>query len=366
MKEKIRVGLLLGGQSVEHEISILSARNVYEAMDRNKYEIFLIGIDKEGRWHFSDERIFLENGMKTRLKSLPDDGNFLVLVPGGERQSTFSLYHTRGNMPVDVIFPVLHGTHGEDGTVQGFLTLAGIPFVGAGILGSAIGMDKEVTKRLLRDAGIPTPHFRVFHPRDLPKMDFAALGEEMGLPFFVKPVSLGSSVGVHKVKTRDEFFPALQDAFQYDTKILAEQFIPGREIECSILGNDDPVASLPGEIIPRHDFYSYEAKYLDKEGAILDVPAQLSPALIRKIQETAVHAFQVLNCEGMARVDFFLRGEDLFVNELNTIPGFTAISMYPKLWEVSGIPYRELIDRLIQLALERFEREKKLKTSYEG
>ncbi|MEI6157923.1 MAG: His/Gly/Thr/Pro-type tRNA ligase C-terminal domain-containing protein [Atribacterota bacterium] len=178
MKEKIRVGLLLGGQSVEHEISILSARNVYEAMDRNKYEIFLIGIDKEGRWHFSDERIFLENGMKTRLKSLPDDGNFLVLVPGGERQSTFSLYHTRGNMPVDVIFPVLHGTHGEDGTVQGFLTLAGIPFVGAGILGSAIGMDKEVTKRLLRDAGIPTPHFRVFHPRDLPKMDFAALGEE--------------------------------------------------------------------------------------------------------------------------------------------------------------------------------------------
>jgi D-alanine-D-alanine ligase len=226
-------------------------------------------------------------------------------------------------------------------------------------------MDKDVMKRLIRDAGIPTPKFLVYDRTRENEINFDDVKKSLGLPFFVKPSNMGSSVGIHKVKDQAGLDHAVKDAFQYDEKILLEEYVEGREIECSVLGNEEPVASLPGEIIPRHEFYSYEAKYIDEKGALLEIPANLSNEIVEKIQELAIKTFKVLCCEGMARVDFFLRDEkEVIVNELNTIPGFTRISMYPKLWEASGISYRELIDRLIHLALERHEREKKLKTSY--
>jgi len=366
LKRKIKVGLLFGGQSVEHEISILSARNIYDAIDKEKYEVVLIGIDKSGGWHFSNDRIFLEGNEPSRLKAFVEESDQLALVPGQRADIFLQLSNRKKQKLLDVVFPILHGTHGEDGTVQGFLKLAGIPFVGAGVLGSAIGMDKDVTKRLLRDAGVPTPHFRVFRRIDIDSIHPDQIIAEFGLPFFIKPANLGSSVGVSKIKKIEEFRPALEKAFQYDNKVLLEEYISGREIECSVLGNEQPIASLPGEIKPQHEFYSYEAKYLDENGAFLEIPANLSSVLIQKVQDTAIQAFQVLEAEGMARVDFFLRNEEeLFVNEINTIPGFTRISMYPKLWEASGLSYTKLIDRLIELALERAERDKRLKTSYE-
>ena len=266
---------------------------------------------------------------------------------------------------VDVIFPVLHGPFGEDGTVQGLFKLANVPFVGASVLGSAVGMDKDVMKRLLRDAGIRTARFVVLERSASAETEFEDLQHQLGLPFFIKPANLGSSVGIHKVKDKEQFVRAVEDAFRYDSKILIEEFVPGREIECSVLGNEKPMASLPGEIIPRHEFYSYEAKYMDENGAFLEIPAKLPADIIKEVQDIAIKAFKALCCEGMARVDFFLRdNREVVVNEINTIPGFTKISMYPKLWEASGISYADLIDRLIQLALERFEREKKLKTSF--
>jgi D-alanine-D-alanine ligase len=265
---------------------------------------------------------------------------------------------------VDVIFPVLHGPFGEDGTVQGLLKLANVPFVGAGVLGSAVGMDKDVMKRLLRDAKIPIAKFLVFERSVASKINFAAVKRALGLPFFVKPANLGSSVGISKVSAKKQFGRALTEAFRYDNKILIEESIRGREIECSVLGNENPIASLPGEIVTRHDFYSYDAKYLDEKGAQLIVPAALAKNIVRQVQTLALRTFKTLGCEGMARVDFFLRNNrEIFVNEINTIPGFTKISMFPKLWEASGIPYPRLIDRLIRLALERNRRERNLRTS---
>ncbi|MDA0748851.1 MAG: D-alanine--D-alanine ligase [bacterium] len=365
-KKKIRVGVLCGGKSAEHEVSLQSARNVVAAMDKEKYEVVLIGIDKTGQWYLNDaSRLFLDS-----------PGKDLPAITGGEQDAGVSLVaqgagagqlmraSSREPMEsVDVIFPVLHGPFGEDGTVQGMLKLANLPFVGASVLGSAVGMDKDVMKRLLRDAGIPGPDFMVLTRRSA--MEFDAVVERLGLPFFVKPANLGSSVGVSRVNGREEFDRAIEEAFRYDSKVLIEAFIQGREIECSVLGNEDPIASVPGEVIPQHAFYSYEAKYLDESGALLKIPAELPEVTVQKVQELAVRTFQVLCCEGMARVDFFLRGEDeVLVNEINTIPGFTRISMYPKLWEASGVPPSELVDRLIELAVERFERERGLKTSY--
>ena len=267
---------------------------------------------------------------------------------------------------IDVVFPVLHGPFGEDGTVQGLLKLAGVPFVGASVLGSAIGMDKDVMKRLLIGAGLPTPKFLAVQHSGMTDLRFEEVEERLGMPCFVKPASLGSSVGIAKAHNNAEFDAAVSDAFRYDDKILIEEFIRGREIECAVLGNEDPIASLPGEILPRHEFYSYEAKYIDEDGAAFEIPATLDESVVRDIQDLAVQTFKTLCCEGMARVDFFVRDDrEPVVNEINTIPGFTKISMYPKLWEASGISYTELIDRLIQLALERFERERKLKTSYD-
>ena len=359
--------MLFGGQSVEHEISILSARNIYEAIDKEKFEIVLIGIDKFGGWHFSNDLIFLERDSKIHLKSFIDSSDKLALVPGQRTDFLLPISNQDRQKRIDVVFPILHGTNGEDGSIQGFLKLSGIPFVGAGVLGSAIGMDKDISKRLLRDAGIPIPHFHVIRRINKNSILPQKIFEEFGLPLFVKPVNLGSSVGVSKVKTIEEFTSAIDEAFLYDHKVLIEKCIIGREIECSVLGNENPTASVPGEIKPNYEFYSYEAKYLDENGAILEVPAQLPSVVIKKIQETAIKTFQVLEIEGMARVDFFLQENgELLVNEVNTIPGFTQISMYPKLWEASGLSYKDLITRLIELALERANRDKKLKTTYEN
>jgi D-alanine-D-alanine ligase len=300
------------------------------------------------------------------LIALNRSSEHVALVPKDNRNQLVNLSSRESLGPIDVVFPVLHGPFGEDGTVQGLLKLFNVPFVGASVLGSAIGMDKDVMKRLLRDAGIPIPDFLVFHKESIDEIDFEQVKKQLGLPLFIKPANLGSSVGIHKVKDESQFMPAILDAFQYDVKILIEEYIKGREIECSVLGNENPIVSIPGEIIPQHEFYSYEAKYIDEKGASLEIPAKLSPEIIKQIQDVALRAFKALCCEGMARVDFFLRNEkEIFVSEINTIPGFTKISMYPKLWEASGIPYTELIDKLIQLALERFEREKKIKISYD-
>jgi D-alanine-D-alanine ligase len=364
MNRKVRVGILCGGKSAEHEVSLQSARNIVEAIDREKYDVVVLGIDKRGRWSVGDAEGLLARADHPQLTALQEVSECVALVPGKSEEQVVSLSDPRSVGPLDVVFPVLHGPFGEDGTVQGLLKLANIPFVGAGVLGSAVGMDKDVMKRLLRDAGIPTAKFLVFDWSSSGRVDFTDVTHRVGLPFFIKPANLGSSVGIHKVNDEEQFDQALRDAFTYDNKILIEECIHGREIECSVLGNDRPVASVPGEIIPQHEFYSYEAKYLDEHGAILRIPADLPADTVRAVQEFAIRAFRVLCCEGMARVDFFLRDdEEIIVNELNTIPGFTRISMYPKLWEASGIPYTELVDRLIQLALERFERESRLKTS---
>ena len=361
MTKKIRVGILYGGKSAEHEVSIRSAKNIIDALDKNKYEPILIGIDKTGRWLpevesksiLKGEKIDKKHTFNTVALAAQDNGRII-------ETSSVGL-----NEPIDVFFPVLHGPFGEDGTIQGLLKLANVPFVGAGVLGSAIGMDKDVMKRLLRDAGLSIAKFQVIKKHELADISFKKIKKELGLPLFVKPANLGSSVGVSKVHSEKEFEKAIDSAFLYDNKILIEENISGREIECSVLGNEKPAASLPGEIIPKHEFYSYEAKYLDENGAELKIPAELTKSTIKNIQKMAIKTFEVLCCEGMARVDFFLTKDNkIIVNEINTIPGFTSISMYPKLWEASGMPYSKLIDTLIELAIDRFNGEGKLKTSF--
>ena len=362
--KRIRVGILFGGKSAEHEISLLSAKNVIDALDRSKYEPVLIGIDKSGRWVTSEPSRFLLNSADPKLIALNKEASASVaLIPQSAGRLT-PLEAGALDGSVDVVFPILHGPLGEDGAVQGLLKLAGVPFVGAGVLGSAVGMDKDVMKRLLRDSGIPVSKFLVFGRGQRP--DYAAVTKELGSPVFVKPANLGSSVGISKAKDAAGFGKAVQEAFRYDTKIIVEENVPGREIECAVLGNEDPKASIAGEIIPTHEFYSYAAKYLDADGARLEIPAKIDAATLKRVQEMAVKTFKALNCEGMGRVDFFLTADGkLFVNEINTIPGFTKISMYPKLWEASGIGYSQLISRLIELAMDRFQHEQTLSSSYD-
>ncbi len=363
--KKIRVGILFGGKSAEHEISLLSAKNVIEALDKGKYEPVLIGIDKDGRWLVNDSSRFLLNETNPKLIALNKaNSQNVALAPQSSGQLT-SLENGRLDTSVDVVFPILHGPFGEDGTVQGLLKLANVPFVGAGVLGSAVGMDKDVMKRLLRDARIPVPKFLVFRQGET--ADYKAVTNALGLPLFVKPANLGSSVGISKVKDAAGFQKAVDEAFRYDSKIILEEAVAGREIECAVLGNQDPKASVPGEIIPIREFYDYEAKYVDENGARLEAPAKLPPETVRRVQELAVRTFKALNCEGMGRVDMFLKSDGtLLANEINTVPGFTKISMYPRLWGLSGISYTELIDRLIGLAMERFKREQELCTKYNG
>jgi D-alanine-D-alanine ligase len=366
--DKVHVGILFGGRSGEHEISLRSARSIVEAIDRDRYDLSLIGIDRSGGWHVLDEAAFLRltasplpvvDGTRRPVILLPGSGWGQLIDP--ERPAT-----PIGRL--EVIFPVLHGTYGEDGSVQGLLELAGIPYVGAGVLGSALGMDKDVQKRLLQAAGIPVVPFlaasRAAWAAGEPGLCRRAVA--LGLPLFVKPANSGSSVGISKVASADALRAAVAAAFEYDDKVVIEKGLEVREIECAVLGNDAPETSVPGEICPAAEFYSYAAKYLDDHGATLKIPAPLSAAQTAAVRDLAVRSFQLLECAGMARVDFLLdRGTgSLYVNEINTIPGFTTISMYPKLWEASGLPYRSLITRLIDLAQERHARRSRLKRTY--
>ncbi|HZL46737.1 MAG TPA: D-alanine--D-alanine ligase [Opitutaceae bacterium] len=362
---KKRVGILFGGKSVEHEVSLQSARNVYEAIDREKFEVALIGIDRAGLWHVCDAALLGAATSPTAELAAGTAGGALALVPGETKHALIEAGSQRGLPRLDVVFPVLHGTYGEDGTVQGLLKLANVPFVGAGVLGSAVGMDKDIAKRILRDAGIPVTRSVTLTTRTAAGVTFEELAEKFGAPFFVKPANSGSSVGVSKVHDASGWAAARAEALRYDRKLLVEEFIHGREIEVAVLGNDDPQASVPGEIIPQHDFYSYEAKYLDENGALLRIPADLPPTVRDRVRQLAVETFTALECAGMARVDFFVCADGrVYVNEINTIPGFTKISMYPKLWEATGLPYGQLIERLLDLAVERHRREQKLETSY--
>jgi D-alanine--D-alanine ligase (EC 6.3.2.4) len=358
---RIRVGVLFGGRSGEHEISLISARSVMRVMDPEKYEVVPIGITKEGRW--------LASGDPMAALSQGDEGlsSPVALLGDPACRGVVSLKELEPHLArallaeLDVVFPVLHGPYGEDGTVQGLLDLAGIPYVGAGVAASALGMDKVLFKDVMRAHGIPVVQYIVVKRKEWerdPEGVLDRVEQELGYPVFTKPANLGSSVGVNKCRNRKELARGLTDAAQYDRKLLVEAAVPqAREIEVSVLGNDDPIASVPGEIIPSREFYSYAAKYLDdgERASQLLIPAPLPEEVAERVRELAIRAYLAVDCAGMARVDFLLSREtgELYVSELNTIPGFTAISMYPKLWEASGIPYPELIDRLIGLALER-------------
>jgi D-alanine-D-alanine ligase len=358
--KRLRVGVIFGGRSGEHEVSLASAASVIRALDPEKYEAVPIGIGKDGRWFIGTpaQKMLpdvLRQGHRVMLSADPSVG---ALLPMEERAA--------GSQRVDVIFPVLHGTFGEDGTVQGLLDLAGLPYVGSGVIGSAVGMDKDMAKRLFLQAGLPTGDFLAVLRSEWEKgreRIMKAVAKKFRFPVFVKPATLGSSVGMTKVHKREELAAALDLAAEFAQKILVERNIRGREIEVSVLGNDEPEASIPGEIIPHREFYDYTAKYLE-EGTRLEIPAKLTKTQVRRFQEYAVRAFRCLECRGMARVDFFLEKPSgrIYLNEINTIPGFTSISMYPKLWEASGIPYRDLIDRLVQLALA--ENREKQRTKY--
>ena len=355
---KTNLALIFGGKSAEREVSVISARNIARAINRNVYSVTLIWIDKNGQWFLADEKELLKADSFSQKKSAQKEA-----IPF-TKNNKFFLKIGKDNKRIDVVFPVLHGPFGEDGTIQGLLKLYGVPFVGPSVLGSAVGMDKDVSKRLFKEAGMPVAKFLVYKESQKDNISFEKIKRNLGLPFFIKPANLGSSVGISKVKNKNEFGVALENAFAFDNKIIIEEYIKGKEIECSILGNEKLIASVPGEIIPTHDFYSYEAKYLDDNGAKMLVPANISKSLVKKIQALAIKTFEVLCCEGMGRVDFFLteKGE-IFVNEINTIPGFTSISMYPKLLEKSGISYAELIDNLINLAIDRHKKENELKIS---
>lgn len=361
---KKRVAILFGGRSAEHEISVLSAKNVAAALDLSKFELVLIGISKQGTWYqFPDTSVF-QNIKSLSDNKLPAQADPVCLICMKGQPQIFSL-ESKKTSNVDVAFPVLHGTFGEDGCIQGLFKMANLPFVGCGVLGSAAGMDKEVMKRLLKEAQIPNARYEVIYSHA--PQSFENLSKSLGLPFFIKPANAGSSVGVHKIKTKSDFETKLKDAFLYDHKILAEEFVEGREIEVSVMGlNHNPKASVAGEVTPTHEFYSYEAKYLDENGAKLQIPAQVSSKELESIQKIACKAFQVLGCDGLSRVDFFLKksGEAL-LNEINTIPGFTKISMYPKMWEASGLKYQDLITQLIDLGTQKFQSEQALLTNYE-
>ena len=390
--EKLRVGILFGGRSGEHEVSLLSAASVLNAIDKDKYEVVPIGITKDGRWLTAEHAENLLTGkLVLEPRNLragdPENTTSAAVLARGEavvvppepvhRQTGLVPFQTDASMMrrasdrainVDVIFPVLHGTFGEDGTIQGLLELADIPYVGAGVLGSAAGMDKDIMKSLFIAAKIPiVKHVTILRSswESDPKKVQKKVESKLTYPVFVKPANLGSSVGISKAHNRKELGPAIEEAAKFDRKIVIEQGVGGkkekaREIECSVLGNDEPVASVPGEIVPGKEFYDYTAKYVD-EGSQLIIPAKLTKAETKKVQELAVAAFQAVDCSGLARVDFLMdpKTRKIFLNEINTMPGFTSISMYPKLWAASGLDYADLIDRLIQLGIERHEDKKK-------
>lgn len=358
---KTSVAILFGGQSSEHEVSLQSARNVINAIDRGTYELTLIGIDKQGRWLRFDESDYLLNGNDPAKIKLSASGRLLSLLPGSAGGQFVDVASGVELPRIDVVFPLIHGAFGEDGSLQGLLRLLAIPFVGPDVLSSAACMDKDVTKRLLRDAGIAVAPFLVVSRGE--SLEFAAVAAELGLPMFVKPASQGSSVGVSKVTDEAGYQTALDLAFEFDHKVLIETGIVGREVECAVLGNRQPQVSVCGEVIANDEFYAYDTKYLNGDQARIAIPAELADDLSNEVRNVALRAYQVLGCAGLARVDFFVtEARGIIINEVNTIPGFTSISMYPKLWQASGVSYPELIHRLIRFGLERAEEARQLKT----
>jgi D-alanine-D-alanine ligase len=357
---KLRVGVLFGGRSGEHEVSLASAASIIRGLDPQKYEAVPIGITKEGHW-------LIGAGAQKMLPEVLRTGQRVLMSADPTESALMPLDGSPRGQKLDVVFPVIHGTFGEDGTMQGLLELAGLPFVGAGVLGSAIGMDKDVAKKLMQVAKIPVVPWIAVQRADWerqPKEIRRAIEKKFKYPVFVKPATLGSSVGMTKVHSRAELGPALDLAAEFAMKIMVERAVSAREIEVSVLGNHDPRASIPGEIVPHREFYDYAAKYLE-EGTKLLIPAKLKKSEVKKVQAMAVTAFRALELSGMARVDFFIEKRDgkIFLNEVNTIPGFTSISMYPKLWEANGIPFRELVSKLIDLALEQHR--EKARTKYQ-
>jgi len=361
---KLRVGIVFGGKSAEHEVSLQSAKNIIDAIDQSRFDISLLGIDKQGQWHLNEASDFLLNAENPSLIALNQSGKNVALIPGQTHHQFIESSSAGQLAQLDVIFPIVHGTLGEDGSLQGMLRMANLPFVGSGVLGSAVCMDKDFTKRLLRDAGITVAPSVTLTCSRRQHADFDDIKTQLGIPMFIKPANQGSSVGVSKVYDAEQFEQALDLAFSFDRKVLIEKAINGREIECAVLGNENPEASLCGEVVLSDDFYSYQTKYIDENGARVVVPADISPQASDAIRQLAIRAFLALECSGMARVDVFLTDDNqIIVNEVNTLPGFTNISMYPKLWQASGRSYSALITRLIELALERHQQESALKSS---
>ncbi len=358
MTNTIRVGLLYGGKSVEHEISLRSARNVYQQMDRSRFEPILIGITKTGKWYLVDD---VDHPIET--------GTPLNLGLGHSEHSFSASDGTGGTGPLDVVFPVLHGTDGEDGSIQGLLQTVDLAFAGSGVLGSSMAMDKYVTKQLLEKVGIPTSRYVAVLDLDKATISYQSIVAKIGLPFIIKPISLGSSVGVTKINNQEDFDAAIDETLRYDQGFLAEEFISGRELECAILGNNEAKSSDPGEIIisSKYEFYTYDAKYQDPDAVKIEVPATIEPAIKERIKDFCLQAYKALRCEDFARVDLFLTPDNtIFINEINTIPGFTNSSMFPSLWAQHGIDYTSLITRILELGMERFQLRKKLDRSYQG
>lgn len=356
---KLQVALLFGGKSPEHEISVISARNIYNAMNKSLYEVTLIGIAKNGKWYLETAENHQESGFVIGAK-----GRQIAVVPGNETQK-FMLLDTNETLPdPQVVFPITHGPNGEDGTLQGLLTQLELPFVGPGVLGSAAAMDKDVCKRLFIQSGIDCAPGIVMYKSETDYITYEEVCAILGEVVFVKPANMGSSIGVSRADNKASFEKAVADAFLYDTKILVEKAIIGRELECAVLGNEHPEASAIGEIVMSKGFYDFEAKYISADEAQLYIPARdLDEETTERIRQTAIQAYLTLGLEGLTRVDVFLTPDgDILVNEVNTLPGFTSISMYPKLWEAEGLAYSNLIDKLLQLAIDRYQRNAQLKT----
>ncbi|RPD99184.1 D-alanine--D-alanine ligase [Candidatus Pantoea deserta] len=361
---KLRVGIVFGGKSAEHEVSLQSAKNILDAIDKTRFEPVLLGIDKQGQWHLNNASDFLINAQDPSRIALNQAGESVALVPGETQRQVIARQSGHALSQLDVIFPIVHGTLGEDGSLQGLLRMAALPFVGSGVLGSAVSMDKDITKRLLRDAGLQVAPWLSVTQAQRSQIEASEVIAQLGLPLFIKPANQGSSVGVSKVESAEAFDRALDLAFTFDRKVLIEKGIKGREIECAVLGNDEPQASPCGEVVVHDSFYSYETKYISETGAQTQVPAAIDAATSEAIRAVAIAAFQALECAGMARVDVFLTDAgEIIVNEVNTLPGFTNISMYPKLWQAAGLSYQDLITRLIELALERHQQASQLKSS---
>jgi D-alanine-D-alanine ligase len=356
-----KVVIVFGGRSSEHEVSLNSAKNIYKALDKKKYMGLLVGVSKEGTWYLLEEKTFLSKA--ALLDSEMNQETPISLVSFQGQKSIVNMKNFE-RTSFDCIFPIIHGTNGEDGSLQGYFKILNAPFVGCGVLSSAVCMDKEFMKVVLSEKGIANSKYVVVR-KEKPET-YEQLSKELGSPFFIKPANAGSSVGVHKIKSAEDYNKKITDTFLYDYKIIAEEFIQGREIECSVMGlNHDAKPATPGELNVKHEFYSYEAKYLDENGAEIIIPANLTTQKTEEIRSLAKKAYEALGCDGMARVDFFMKANgDLIVNELNTLPGFTKISMYPKMWEAHGLPYSELISELIELAFTKYDREAKIKLTF--